>query len=34
MSYALSTQEHEILQAYPPLKDEKLSNKLRNASFQ
>jgi len=34
MSCVLAANEHEILEAYPPLKDQELSNKLRNTNPQ
>ena len=34
MSYVLAANEHEILEAYPPLKDQGLSSRLRDTSLQ
>jgi len=34
MSCVLAANEHEILEAYPPLKDQELSSKLRNTVSQ
>ena len=34
MSYVLAANENEILQAYPPLKDQELSGKLKNNNLQ
>ena len=34
MSYVLAANEHEILEAYPPLKDQKIFSRLRNTSLQ
>ena len=34
MSFVLAAKEQSILEAYPPLKDQKISSKLRNTSLQ
>ena len=34
MSYVLAANEHEILEAYPPLIDQEISSKLRNTTLQ
>ena len=34
MSVVLAGKEQDILEAYPPLKDQKLSSKLKNTNLQ
>jgi len=34
MSFVLAAKEQDILESYPPLKDQKISSKLKNNSLQ